>query len=65
MGHGVHLTSAMTARTFLLVAILFVDDTDSLHWAPTLTTKDEELTKRVQKAGDDWGHLSQASLEGF
>ena len=51
----------MTARTSLLAAILFVDDTDSLHWAPTPTTMDEELIERVQKAGNNWGHLSQES----
>ena len=61
MDHGARLTSAMTAKTFVLVAIMYVDDTDSLHWAPTPTTTDEELTARVQKAGDNWGQLSQES----
>ena len=52
MRHGARLTSAMTARTFLLAAIMFVDDTDSLHWAPTPTIADKELIERVQKAGN-------------
>ena len=61
MGHGAHLTSAKTASRFILAAIAYVDDTDLLHWAPTPATTDEELIEQVQKAGDDWGHLSQES----
>ena len=40
MGHGARLTSVMSVRMFLLAAIMYVDDTDLLHWAPTLTTSD-------------------------
>ena len=40
MGHGARLTSVMSVRMFLLAAIMHVDDTDLLHWDPTLTTLD-------------------------
>ena len=40
---------------------MYVEDTDSLHWAPTPTTSDEELIERVQKADNNWGQLSQES----
>jgi len=61
MGHGAKLTSAKTASLFILAAIMFVDDTDLLHWAPTPSTSDDELIEQVQDAGYDWGMLVQAS----
>jgi len=61
MGHKAKLTLAKTASIFILAAIMFVDDTDLLHWAPTLTTSDEELIDQVQAAGYYWGTLVQAS----
>ncbi len=59
MGHGAKLTSTLTATRFILAAIMFVDDTDLLHWAPLPTTSDEELIEQVQVASDDWGRISQ------
>ena len=50
MGHGTKLTSANTARIFILAAVMFVDDTDLLHWVPSPETTDEELVKIVQEA---------------
>ncbi len=59
MGHEAKLTSAKTASIFILSAIMFIDDTDLLHWAPTPTTTDDELIKQVQGAGYNWGMLVQ------
>ena len=61
LGHGAKLTSAYSCRTFLLAMIMYVDDTDALHWAPSPTTTDEELIAQVQKATDDWGALVHAT----
>jgi len=46
---------------FLIAAVMYVDDTDLLHWAPFVTTTDEELIEQVQQATNDWGLLSQAT----
>lgn len=61
MGHGAKLTSSYTARLFLLAAVMYVDDTDILHWAESQTTTDDELVAQVQQAQNDWGLLSQAT----
>ena len=61
MGHGAKLTSAFTSRMFILAAVMYVDDTDLLHWAPSPTTSSEELVQQVQEATNDWGLLGQAT----
>jgi len=61
MGHGAELTSAYTARLFLLAAVMYVDDTDLLHWAPSPETTDEDLIEHVQQATMDWGMLAQST----
>lgn len=40
MGNGAKLTSSYTARMFCLAAVMYVDDTDLLHWAPSASTSD-------------------------
>jgi hypothetical protein len=32
LGHGLEARTSITARLFLLAAIIYVDDTDLLHW---------------------------------
>ena len=61
MGHGPKLTSAYMSRLFLLAAIMYVDDTDLLHWADSPTTSDAELIAQVQTASTDWSMLAQAT----
>ena len=61
MGHGANLTLAKSASLFILADVMFVDDTDLLHWAPTPSTSDDDLIEQVQGAGYDWGTLVQAS----
>jgi len=61
MGHGAKLTSAYTSRMFILAAVMYVDDTDLLHWASSPTTSSEELVQQVQEATNDWGLLGQAT----
>ncbi len=59
MGHGAKLTITLTASCFIIAAIMFVNNTDLLHWAPVPTTSDEELIEQVQVSSNDWGHISQ------
>eukprot|EP00956_Cyclotella_meneghiniana_P036851 scaffold131293_cov46-Cyclotella_meneghiniana.AAC.1 len=33
LGHGMEAKSSLAGRIFLLAAIIYVDDTDLLHWA--------------------------------
>jgi hypothetical protein len=42
---------------------MYVDDTDILHWPPSLYTSPEDLIEHVQQATTDWGNLTQASGE--
>ena len=61
MGHGIQLASTYTARLFLLTPVCYVDDTDLLHFAPSVNTTDRELFVQVHAATTAWGHLAQAS----
>ena len=61
MGHGAKLTSAYTARLFLLAAVMYVDDTDLLHLAPKQESTDSELIAHAQKGSTDYGLLVNAS----
>eukprot|EP00956_Cyclotella_meneghiniana_P008314 scaffold11103_cov25-Cyclotella_meneghiniana.AAC.4 len=49
------------ADRFLLAAIIYVDDTDLLHWAKFYGIEDEEFVGQVQEATTDWGMLVHAT----
>jgi len=55
------MTLVYTCRMFLLAAIMYVDDTDLLHLAPSQQTTDEELISQVEESADAWGQLAQAT----
>lgn len=59
-GHGAKIHPALMGRLFYLAAVMYVDDTDILHWPPSSDTEDEELVAYVQQATTDWV-LAQAS----
>ena len=61
MGHGAKLTSGYTCCMFILAAVMYVDDTDLLHWVPSPTTSSTELVEQAQAATNDWGSLGQAT----
>lgn len=61
MGNGAKLTSAYAARQFILAAIMYVDDTDLLHWTASPEATDKEIIALVQKETTQWGMLSQAT----
>ncbi len=49
------------ARLFVLATVMYVDDTDMLHWPPSPHTSLEELIEHVKQATMDWRNLTQAS----
>ena len=61
LGHGMAATSSISGRIFLLAAIIYVDDTDLLHWAKFYGIEDEEFVGQVQEATTDWGMLVHAT----
>jgi hypothetical protein len=44
---------------FLLVAVMYFDDMDLLHWAESLDVEDEELIENVQSDVKMWGEIVQ------
>eukprot|EP00956_Cyclotella_meneghiniana_P022380 scaffold42322_cov25-Cyclotella_meneghiniana.AAC.4 len=61
MGHGMAATSSISGRILILAAIIYVDDTDLLHWAKFYGIEDEEFVRQVQDANTDWGMLVHAT----
>ena len=61
MGHGARVTSSYATRLFLISAVMYVDDTDLLHWPESPAADTEELIHHVQEATMDYGRLAQAS----
>ena len=61
MGHGANLSSAMFQRVFLLAAVMYVDDTDLIHWAHDSSVDAEDLLSQVQEEVTNWGLLAQAT----
>ena len=50
---GLPLRIRYISFAFCLAAVMYVDDTDLLHWAPEATTTDSELIEYVQVAGGE------------
>ena len=61
LGHGMNTRSAISQRLFLLAAIIYVDDTDLIHWAKFYGMTDDDFISDVQNGVTDWGKLVQAS----
>jgi hypothetical protein len=60
LGHGMYTRSAINQRLFLLPAIIFVDDTDLIHWAKFYGISDDEFISTIQDGVKDWGMFVQA-----
>jgi hypothetical protein len=60
-GGGAKITSPHLARVFLFAAVMYVDDTDLLHWAESPEDKDEELIESVQRDVKAWGEIVQST----
>jgi hypothetical protein len=48
-GHGARVLSTFSRRLFHLTSVIYVDDTDLLHWPPSSATEPEELVEHVQR----------------
>jgi hypothetical protein len=51
---------SLADRIFFLAAIIYVDDTDLLHWAKFYGISDEAFMEEIQKGVNEWGMLVQA-----
>ena len=54
-GGGAKITLPHLARVFLLATVMYVDDTDILHWDKSLDDEDAELVESVQRDVKVWG----------
>jgi hypothetical protein len=54
--HSANITLAFVGRLFSLAAVMYVDNTDILHWQPSSFIEDEDLVSYVQQATTDWEH---------
>jgi len=61
MGNGNKLTLAYTYRMILPYVVIYVDDTDLLHVAPSQEIYDEELVIYAEESSEAWGLLTQAT----
>ena len=61
LGHGMKTQMSISERIFILAAIIYVDDTDLLHWASRYGISDEEFIEDIQSATFDWGMLAQST----
>ena len=60
-GGGAKITTPRSGRIFLLAAVMYVDDTDLLHWAPDARTTDTRLIRQIQKEVNLWGEIMQST----
>ena len=63
LGDGMEAKSSLAGRIFLLAAIIYVNDTDLLHWAKFYGISDDEFKAQIQQATTDWGMLVIKPLE--
>jgi len=61
MGHGARIRSSYLSWLFILAAVMYVDDTDLLHWPSSPYNYPEELVAHIQQAATDYTNLAQAS----
>jgi hypothetical protein len=61
LGHGAKILSSYSSCLFHLSAVMYVNDTDLLHWPESAAVEPKELIAQVQNATMDYGRLAQAS----
>ncbi len=61
LGHGAKILSLYSSHLFHLSAVMYVDDTDLLHWPELAMVEPKELISQVQNVTMDYGRLAQAS----
>jgi hypothetical protein len=57
-GRGAQIYSSYYKRLLLLAAVMYVDDTDLIHWSQSLVCSPEELIAAAQTATYAWGGLA-------
>ena len=60
-GHGAQIYSSYYTRLLLLAAVMYVDDTDLIHWSRSLVCTPEELIAAALTATYAWGGLAIAT----
>ena len=60
-GGGTKITSPYLARVFIFAAVMYVDNTDLLHWVDSPEDKDGELIESVQRDVKTWGDIIQST----
>jgi hypothetical protein len=58
MGHGAKILSSFSCHLFHLTVVMYVDDTNLLHWPKLSSTNPDDLIAHVQNATTDYGHLA-------
>jgi hypothetical protein len=61
MGYGAKISSFYTFCLFNLSVVMYVDDTNLLHWPLSLGKEPAKLIEHIQWATMDYGRLTQAS----
>ncbi len=59
--HGMRVLTPYSLLSFVLAAILYVDDTDLLHWDHLFQLSDDQFRQKVQLAITAWGNIVQAT----
>ncbi len=60
LGHVAKICSSYVGRLFYLSAVMYIDNTDLLHWPDSAHLNPNDLIAYVQQATMDYGHLAQA-----
>ncbi len=58
LGHRARVVLSYTQQLFHLTAVMYIDDTDLLHWPSSSAINSEDLVKHVQQATMDYGWLA-------
>jgi hypothetical protein len=61
MGHGANIPSSYFGHLFYLSAVMYLNDTNLLHWTESSAMDPKELIEHVQWATIDYGPLAQAT----
>jgi hypothetical protein len=61
LDHGAEICSSYVGHLFYLSAVMYVDNTDLLHWPDSAHLNQDDLIVYVQQATMDYSHLAQAS----
>ncbi len=61
LGHGAKICSSYVSCLFYLSAVMYINNTDLLHWPDSAHLDPDDLIAYVQHTTMDYGHLAQAS----